>query len=226
MKKIIWIAFLAAGLGELVSILANLEILHRVCKPLITVTLAIAYGLTVKREGFSMAVFLALVFSFLGDTLLMFESRNSMYFMPGLAAFLVAHIFYILAYRQHRTDESEAQLYGVQKVRLAFPVILAGTGLIVILYPTLGALKIPVMLYALVLTVMVLNALFRYGRTPAKSFWLVFGGALLFMFSDALLAINKFLSPISNAHFWIMLTYIGAQLFLVRGLIAHSKFQG
>ena len=66
---------------------------------------------------------------------------------------------------------------------------------------------------------MVLNALFRYGRTTSASFWMVFFGALLFMASDSLLAVNKFMMPIYHAHIWIMLTYISAQFLIVDGLL-------
>ena len=75
--------------------------------------------------------------------------------------------------RQHRIGEH-------QKIRFSFPIILAGTGLIVVLYPSLGSLKIPVVTYALVLIVMVLNSVFRYGRTSSVSFGSVFLGSIFF----------------------------------------------
>jgi uncharacterized membrane protein YhhN len=60
-------------------------------------------------------------------------------------------------------------------------------------------MKIPVLIYAAVLTGMVLVALFRFGKTSSSSFALVFGGAILFMISDSLIAINKFLEPLPMA---------------------------
>ena len=79
----------------------------------------------------------------------------------------------------------------------------------------------PVALYGVTIVVMVMTALFRYGRTIPNSFWLVFGGAALFMLSDSILAINKFLTPVSYASFWIMLTYMSAQLMIVVGISRH-----
>ncbi|NJM25768.1 MAG: lysoplasmalogenase [Bacteroidia bacterium] len=103
------------------------------------------------------------------------------------------------------------------------PVVLAGAGLVIILLPHLGALKIPVVIYALVLVTMVLSALYRFGKTTTLSFWLVLGGALLFMTSDSLLAINKFIAPLPMAGFWIMLTYGAAQWCIVVGLLQHRR---
>ena len=79
------------------------------------------------------------------------------------------------------------------------------------------------MVYALVLIVMVLNSVFRYGRTSNVSFSLVFLGSILFMFSDSVLAINKFLKPVPAAGFWIMSTYILAQFLIIHGLVRHAS---
>ncbi|HEY3402353.1 MAG TPA: lysoplasmalogenase [Ohtaekwangia sp.] len=220
MKKLALIVFVLVSLGDLLAILADWSFLHHLCKPLITVALFVFY-IRAAGTNRSMGVLLALIFSFAGDTLLLYEDKNGLYFIFGLIAFLLAHVFYILVYRQHRAEAGADQLQGVQRARLAFPIILAGSGLVIILYPTLGDLQVPVMVYAAVLVIMVLNALFRMGRTNQSSFWLVFAGALLFMVSDSLLAINKFFHPITYAGVFIMTTYISAQFLIVKGLIKH-----
>ncbi len=92
-----------------------------------------------------------------------------------------------------------------------------------ILFPVLGDLQIPVIVYALVLMAMVVSAIYRLGRTSFASFSLVLFGAFLFMVSDSLLAINKFLDKVPLGGFWIMLTYIGAQFLIVSGLMKHSR---
>ena len=222
MKRIALILFFIAAIGELLSIITGIEQLHLVCKPLIMVTMVVYY-LSSSGEDRSMVVLLAIVFSLAGDTALMFDSIDPNYFMVGLVCFLISHVFYIVAYRQHQSDEEANALQGIQKLRAAFPIVLAGTGLVIILYPTLGALKFPVIIYALVLVVMVLNGLFRLGRTTNKSFGFVFVGALFFMVSDSILAINKFLHPFSSAGLLIMSTYIAAQFLIIEGLIAHSQ---
>jgi uncharacterized membrane protein YhhN len=222
MRKMILYFFTTVGLGELISILFSVELLHLICKPLIMVTLCAYYLAGVKKESRSHSLVLAIVFCFAGDVLLMFVSQNASNFMFGLVAFLIAHVFYIMSYRQHKFEDGNHALEGVQRLRFAFPIVLAATGLIVILYPVLGALKYPVILYALVLMLMVINALFRYGYTNAKSFWMVFTGAVLFLISDSTLAINKFLEPVNNGVLIIMSTYILAQYLIIAGLIEHA----
>lgn len=211
--------FVVVSVGEILSGTLGSTYLHMVCKPMIMLTLGIYYLYHSSHR--SMIVWLAIFFSFAGDILLMFEAQQPVFFMLGLSAFLLAHIFYILAYRQHQGESDDNALKGIQKIRFAFPIVLAGTGLIVVLYPSLGDLKLPVVIYALVLIIMVLNAVFRYGRTSSTSFALVLGGSLLFMMSDALLAINKFFKPVASADFWIMSSYILAQFLIIKGLCVH-----
>jgi uncharacterized membrane protein YhhN len=218
MKKVFLIGFIIAAFGEILSQVVPMDYVHMVCKPLLMVFLTGYYLSSVARENISRALTIALVLSFAGDVLLMKENL----FVPGLIAFLLAHVFYIFAYRQHQSDETENALLGVQRIRLAFPVVLAGTGLVIILFPVLGDLRIPVIIYALVLVLMALNALFRFGRTSSASFWLVFIGAVLFMVSDSFLAINKFLMPVEHGGVLIMATYVTAQFLIVKGLLTHK----
>jgi uncharacterized membrane protein YhhN len=141
--------------------------------------------------------------------------------MGGLGSFLIGHILLIFLYGKIKSTTGNG-LIGPQKARVSFPVILAGTGLISILYPTLGALKIPVIIYATALMIMVLQSIYRYGFTTMKSFWLVCVGALFFMLSDSLLALNKFYQPIDNAGVFVIATYMAALYFIVLGVIAHG----
>jgi len=221
MKKISLLFFILVSVGEILSVIFGWNQIQMVCKPLIMVTLGWHYF--VSTEHRSTMVWLAIFFSLAGDTLLMFEAREPSFFMMGLGSFLLTHVFYIIAYRQHQDESEENSLKGIQKIRFSFPIVLAGSGLIVVLLPSLGALKIPVVIYALILVLMVLHSVFRFGRTVHKSFWLVFLGSAFFMLSDSLLAINKFLNPISAAGFWIMSSYILAQFFIVRGLSDHAN---
>jgi uncharacterized membrane protein YhhN len=197
--------------------------LHHLAKPLIMPALGWYYLVSVKWNTSTALVLVAIVFSFLGDTFLMYDSLDQLYFMLGLGSFLLAHVFYAIAYGRHVFDLADSPLANVQMIRMATPVILAGTGLVVILYPVLGDLRAPVIVYALVLMFMVLKALFRYHKTSTTSFFMVFAGAVLFMISDSLLAINKFLQPIAGSAFLIMGTYITAQLLIIEGLIRHGE---
>jgi uncharacterized membrane protein YhhN len=221
MKRIFLYLFLLVTAGELLSHLLSWPLLHLVCKPALLILLLGYYWASARELALplSRALVIALVFSWGGDVLLMNEGE--LFFMLGLASFLMSHVFYMFTFRQFRDEDETEALHGLQKLRFAFPIVLYGTGLVVILLPHLGDLGTPVMLYALVLTVMVLNALFRFKRTNASSFTMVFAGAILFMISDSLLAINKFLEAIPYSGIWIMSTYIGAQFLIVHGLVRH-----
>lgn len=217
MKKLSLIVFFAAVAGVILSEIIHNELLFWITKPLILISLLTHYYFSIPSHNRSGLLLIALQMSLLGDILLMSPNQ----FIAGLIAFLAAHIVYIFAYRQHQGEETENSLYGLHKIRMSFPIILAGTGLVVILFPKLGDLRLPVLVYATVITVMTLTALFRYGRTTSESFWLVFIGAVLFMISDSILAINKFLSPVEYAGIYIMLTYSLAQYLIVKGLMKH-----
>jgi uncharacterized membrane protein YhhN len=203
--------------GELLSQILEWHGVHVILKLLLMPVLLIYYVVE-SKPGVSWFVISALIMSLLGDAFLLLPGE--LYFMMGLGSFLAAHVVYIVAYRHHRS-ENRGDLQGIQKIRYSFPIVLCGSGLLAILYPHLGNLLMPVTLYALVLIIMVLNALFRLGRTSTVSFLMVFIGACLFMTSDSLLAINKFVSPIAKSGLWIMSTYILAQYLIVEGLIRH-----
>jgi len=213
------ILFFLFAVLEIASQVFNLPNLNLAAKPLLIIFLAAYYQQSVS--SINRTFLIALVFCWLGDVLLLFEPYNGLFFMAGLGSFLVAHLLLIFSYRQLSSANDEFK--GTQRVRLSFPFILAGSGLVVILFPRLGELKIPVMIYALVLTLMVVQSIFRLDRTTTKSFLLVFIGAAFFMLSDSLLAINKFDQPISFAGVWVMITYIAAIYLIVKGVIQHVE---
>jgi len=218
MKKVTLYVVLLVFVLELIAITFNFSVLNFVAKPLIMISLAAYYLVNTNQR--STLFLIALLFCWVGDVLLLFTSE--LFFIAGLVAFLIGHVLYILCYQRLRFSESKNPLLGPQKVRFALPIVLAGTGLVVVLYPVLGALKFPVMIYALVITVMSIQALFRFGYTTNKSFAFIFAGAILFMISDSLLAINKFLMPVQYASFCIMATYMVAQYLIVEGVMAHT----
>ena len=211
--------FVVVILTELATLIFHWEFLETVTKPLIMLSLAGYY--LAKVEQRDNQFLRALFFCWAGDVLLMFQTEGEMFFMLGLVAFLLGHMLYIFCYRRMRWSDSSKGLLVPQKIRYAFPVVLAATSLVTILFPYLGGLKGPVLIYALVLMFMVLTALFRYGRTTTGSFWMIFAGAALFMISDSLLAINKFYSPVPQSGLAIMSAYIGAQYLIVRGVLKH-----
>jgi uncharacterized membrane protein YhhN len=209
------VLFFSAAVLQLVAGLMDWKVAHDVSKVLLLPSLV---GYYLKKTAVRSAAFLAaLLFCWLGDLLLL----SSNMFVFGLAAFLIGHLLYFISYRQHQWEDRSGELLVPQKIRFSLPIVLAGTGLVVVLFPTLGSLQIPVLVYGVVIVLMVMTALFRYGRTTSESFWLVFAGAALFMISDGILSVNRFLTPVPYPSFWIMLTYMSAQFMIVRGIVLH-----
>ncbi|MCC3156575.1 lysoplasmalogenase [Hymenobacter sp. 15J16-1T3B] len=217
--RLAWLLFGAAAAGELLAMLlpAAPPALHYACKPLLLLSLLLVYARASARPA--PAVLAALALSWLGDVLLLFQSEaQPLFFVGGLLAFLGAHLAYLVAYRGHQWPGPRSGRHWW----LAGPVVGAGVALLAVLYAHLGPLRLPVLVYAAVLVLMVLGALGRTGRTTGPSAWWVTAGAGLFLLSDSLLALNKFLTPLPLAGFWIMLTYCAAQASIVRGLLAHE----
>lgn len=161
----------------------------------------------------------ALLFCWFGDIFLMYTAENDNYFLFGLAAFLIAHVFYIFSFRKLRKSDQKSNF----KMGYAIPVLIYSGGLMAYVIPHLGNMLIPVIAYAIVISIMVLAALMRMGKTTSYSFSFVLYGAILFVISDSIIAVNKFTSPITNAGLFIMVTYIMAQYLIVNGCLLHLK---
>ncbi|MGM5470049.1 lysoplasmalogenase [Flavobacteriaceae bacterium LMO-SS05] len=187
---------------------------HYVTKPLIVLSLMFYFLSCSKtlQKPIRNVTTLALICALAGDILLMFDDHNPLYFIFGLVAFLMAHVFYIIVYLKHRN-----------KSRQPFPFIVAllifATGLFYLILDGLGDLLIPVVVYILVILTMTTTAFMRKGRVTHHSYVLVFLGALLFMISDSLLSLNMFYKPFPFANIGIMVTYALAQFFIVLGIL-------
>ena len=62
-------------------------------------------------------------------------------------------------------------------------------------------------------------ALNRYKVVSSLSFLMVFCGSILFVISDSLMALDKFLIPIPNDRLFVMSTYIAAQFLIMKGIL-------
>jgi uncharacterized membrane protein YhhN len=159
----------------------------------------------------------ALLFSWIGDIILLFSDKGELYFIFGLVSFLVSHLVYIfLFHKQQTTRENDNK---VQFWIGVFLILGYFTFMIFTLFPKLGPLKIPVLVYAIVITTMLFFA-FKGSLKwviPANNYILI--GAIVFVSSDSILAFNKFYSPIEHASFYIMATYCLAQYLIVTGIL-------
>ncbi|KXK28930.1 MAG: YhhN-like protein [Bacteroidetes bacterium OLB12] len=165
MRKTSLLVFGTLAATNLIAATFNLALLNFITKPLLVPALAVYYLVATSQRSYLFLT--ALFFCWLGDVLLMLQ-RDELFFIAGLVAFLTGQVLYIICYRNFRS--AGTGLTGPQQIRFSLPIILAGTGLVTILFPHLGGLQIPVLVYALVITVMAMQALFRYGYTNSKKF--------------------------------------------------------
>ena len=194
--------------------LSSLSNIHFVAKPALLIGLLFFFckhsdHLSKRTKKFMV---LALGFSLLGDVLLMFVNNSPHFFTGGLIAFLLAHIFYILVFKEKRNPSKKPVIF------LILLFVYAGI-LYTFLKDGLNAMRIPVIIYMLVILTMSLSAFLRQGKVNSASYYLVFAGAVLFMISDSILALNKFYQPLQGSNISIMATYAVAQLCIVMGII-------
>ncbi|HKZ66601.1 MAG TPA: lysoplasmalogenase [Chitinophagaceae bacterium] len=91
--------------------------------------------------------------------------------------------------------------------------------LIAMLSSRLGDMKFPVRIYGIVISFMVMLAMHMSFIGNKKAGWLMLLGALLFVISDSVLAVNKFYQAFKMGGIVIMFTYGLAQLFIIQGAI-------
>ncbi len=157
-----------------------------------------------------------LFFSWVGDVLLLFENKGALFFIGGLISFLSTHIFYIAYFLKIKSPQRSLLR---NQPWMAALVAAYGVSLVQFLFPFLGEMKLPVMLYAAVICTMVICSLHVFTKTNKPSNILFVTGAILFAASDSLLAVNKFYKPFANAGMMILFTYCAAQFLIVLGVL-------
>lgn len=173
-----------------------LDFLHKALPIFLLAFLAIKL-----MSGFSrIAITAALLLSSAGDILLVSSVDNS--FIFGLAAFAFAHLCYTSGFIGWHKWQSW-QIWP-----LLF-LLTATVSMLAIILPAAGSLKVPVVIYMLVINLMAVNAILA---SSDNKFFII--GALLFVLSDGLIAMNKFVAPVPFGDYWVMLTYYLAQYYL------------
>jgi len=198
----------------LTGLVLDMHTLYVATKPLSMVLLLLYFVTSTRaRPAWRYLVVAALVFSWAGDVFLI----SADWFVAGLASFLAAHVFYIAAYQ--KTGAAMGRLQPLEALMFA----LFGAFLLWFVYPGLNDLKVPVFIYALVLLGMGVWAFKRRQGTNRASFRLVATGAVLFVISDSLIAVNRFAHAIPAERILVMSIYLTAQYLIVQGLIQHGE---
>lgn len=212
MKKWFLILFTIAACLEMIFILFAPE--NRLfTKPLLMIFL-LAYFVT-QEEAPNKLMIVALVFAWLGDLFMMVTLEWG--FTAGLASFLIMQILYcIIFYKQTSMWLKQDTLFALfVSCYIAFMLYL--------LVPKAGDMLAPVIVYALVFG---LVAIIAFWRHKAFNGWLkLLCGVLIFVISDSIIGINKFVYAVPKADFWIMLTYIIGQYLIVKGYIESKQLK-
>ncbi len=147
-------------------------------------------------------IIVGLVFSTVGDIILVMPSDR---FLAGMGAFLVAHLFYIVAFASEiRT------LVGWPLI----PLVVYSFIIYTLLAPSLGELKLPLFIYNMVILIMAWLAWERWIQMGQNGPLLAAIGAVLFIISDTILAINRFRKPFKPACALNLISYFSAQCLL------------
>ena len=192
----------------------TLQSVHYIAKPAIVISLIFLFIKASKSlsKPIKRLTLLALVFSLLGDVLLMFVATSEHFFTLGLVAFLTAHVMYVLLFLKHRNTKKSP--FGFIAVLLIYAACL-----FYFLKDGLGSMLLPVVVYMIVILTMATTAYLRKQKVTMRSYGLVFFGSLCFIASDSILAFDKFYQPLPWSNISIMVAYAFAQYLIIIGIL-------
>jgi len=208
--------FFIAAIADIYAIVSGNEAIETYAKPMLLTLLAVVYLAASNKPNFWYV--LGMFFCFVGDVLLMFKGAN--FFMYGLAAFLLGHIVYIKI-----TVSFLPKDLTVKMITSAFPFVFFFGILMYLIYPNLNEMLIPVVVYGVTISTFGSVAFLNYrGDKSTENLWL-FIGAIIFILSDSLIAMNKFYEPNEMYGVTIMITYILAQFLICKAMIVKSNIK-
>jgi alkenylglycerophosphocholine/alkenylglycerophosphoethanolamine hydrolase len=209
-------AFMFAVLTAL-AVWKNNQGLLFIAKPAVMIVLFIYLWTSTGLQGATLWFGLGILLSLTGDVLLLWIDR---FFRYGLAAFLLAHLAYLIGFN---SPSSPVSMWGFL---LAVIVGLGGARVIrrilsAMLENGQARMRIPVAIYSAVISLMLLSAMLKL-TDPAwgtGASLLVALGAFLFFLSDIVLAWNKFVTPIQNGRMFNIGLYHLGQICLAAGVV-------
>lgn len=216
---ILWLMLaLVATAAEIFAVQKNNRQMEFFAKPAVMIFLLIWLYSSTALQGNTLWFGLGLVFSLVGDVLLIYPSNRM--FILGLIAFLFTHIFYIIGFR-----EELLHFTGWSFVLLFF-IVINGFRL---LQRILGAMRAqkqnalvnPVIVYGLVISLMLfaaLSTIFDLTWKTSAAFFVSIG-AFSFYLSDLILAWNKFVTPVKSGRIPNVIMYCLGQIGLIAGVI-------
>ncbi|WP_257388477.1 lysoplasmalogenase [Tahibacter caeni] len=199
----------AAALAVVGALWPPLHALHYVAKPASTLLVALlAWRAVDAQPAYRRAVLAGLLLSTLGDIWLMLPWDL---FVAGLVSFLLAHLAYLYAF---------TRLVPLAPLRWPFAAYAAlAAGIVLLLWSHLpAALRAPVLVYVAALATMAAQAAVVATQRASASRIAAAAGGLSFVVSDALLAIDRFHTPLPYAALWVLASYWLAQFLIGRSV--------
>lgn len=174
------------------------------------VPIVLLLQLAISKAAGKTRVLLAtgLVFSGIGDVLLSLDGL----FIVGLASFLLAQLTYAGLFLTQSN-------WSKQRLPWAGLIVLYTVLCTIFIIPKTGYLQLVITAYMIAISLMAISAGFR----KDKHYLLVAMGALIFMISDTLIAISKFIEPFAFSGAVIMGTYYIAQACITLGIVRHQS---
>jgi len=204
-KRIPLFIFIILCLADFIGIYFEKQLVIYIVKPLLMISLFWYYkaNTTNVNKWFVLGLF----FSFLGDVFLL--GKGELFFILGLASFLIAHLLYITIVVKLLVKTTLKEVISV-----SIPYVLIFILLLNLLYEHLGGMKIPVIIYALVISVFGTVSLLLFIQKKTDAFLVLVMGVFIFIVSDSVLAINMFYQKEAYFSLVIMLTYVLAQFLI------------
>jgi uncharacterized membrane protein YhhN len=214
------IFYIILAVSEVLAEITGNYTLVYITKPLLVISL-ISYFLysTQGIAGFADKNFfvVALLFALLGDVFLMIRGQDL--FIPGLGSFLLMQWLYIFVFGK----KMKQTIFTSRSLLTLLPFLIYAALLFFLIAKKLTGpvLKCAIGVYALSISIMAWTAFLGIKSAPSRN--LIFIGALLFLLSDSLIAVGRFLSPVPMQDLLVMGTYAAAQILITTGLIKANQ---
>ncbi len=206
MKKYLILLYIFFAFVFCYAVYAENDILRTVTKPIPLIILLFSLKPDSKYRKF---IFAGFIFSLAGDVFLM---KIIDQFIFGLAAFLIAHIFYIIAFRVR---------VKTFKFISSLPFYAIAVALAYYFYPHLGDMLVPVLVYIFVIMTMVWRAFLQ--KNFNKTAVYAFAGAVLFAVSDSNIAFTKFIQDYEYSKIVTIVLYWSAQFLIAKSAFVYSE---
>lgn len=189
-----------------------------VTKPGVLLLLILIFSFSGNWQGDSAWFGIGLIFSLIGDVLLMLPPS---FFIAGLASFLIAHLAYIIGFNQPLILPGWGFILPVMGLVLTGGLAYRRLGRAIQSLPSGRWMRFPVMGYIIIISLMLLSAILCWLRPdwPSEAAALVSVGAMLFYISDSVLAFGRFCGPVRGERLIVIISYHLAQFAIVAGVL-------